>query len=66
MILVSPTGRYDRHAVVLRAKELYSDGRCSWGDAMSQAYREASAQLRAVFNHRGRNPVAISREDAHV
>jgi len=64
MILITPFGRYDRASVIGRAKELCSDG-APWKEALSQAYREASTQLRAYYSHRA-SKIAIKREDAHA
>lgn len=48
--LVTEFGRYDRAAVVLRAREIMFETPMEWGAAMSKAYREASEELRARFN----------------
>ena len=47
--LTTELGRYDRAAIVARAREIHrSDAnKRVWGAAMSQAYREASAELAA-------------------
>lgn len=47
MTLLTPEGRYDRSAVIDRAKRLMTN-RCTWGDAMRQAYQEAKQEAQAA------------------
>lgn len=58
MSLIRESGRFDRGAVIARAREIFAD--CgNWQQAMSHAYREASAERAAP-------PAPISAQVAHA
>lgn len=59
-MLVTEFGRYDRAAVIIRAKELHRS--MEWGAAVTQSWREAAAELRARFNRH--STIAASRVKA--
>lgn len=52
MSLVTEFARYDRAGVIARAKQIYYGQPINWETALSQAWAEASAELRARFNPR--------------
>lgn len=64
MSLVTEFGRYDRAAVVARARELHPQ--MEWGAAMAKSYREASVELRERFNRHTTVPGVAIRKVAHA
>lgn len=62
MSLTTEFGRFDRHAVTLRALEIHQREGVTWQQALTTAYREASAEMRARFNPA--SPVAIRKTEA--
>lgn len=64
MSLCTDFGRYDRAAVIERAKLHHRE--MEWAAALGKAYREASTELRERFNRHTTVPAVAIRKVAHV